>query len=227
MGSVFEYVTIEKAAEALEVSVRTVYRYIEKGHLSTIKKGDHQLVSRQDVRALIDLRNQNQGPAINKTTVAKLHAKVQLLEKQLDAVMRILDIRTEPLKLSAPELVSLYEMAQHHLQYPWSPHHEQMWCDTLSRFSLEDLEKLSELIDDDHPWRPFHALAKAMMQNPHDVDIKIQLSAAKNNIERIGYIWGQTVTKDNAKRVNRLIERDDKQVRKISRKIERIKSKNE
>jgi DNA-binding transcriptional MerR regulator len=228
MGSVFEYVTIGKAMEALEISRSQLYRYIRRGHLTTVKKGQQQLVSRKDIQTLLDLRNSGNPPyAINKTTIARLDAEVRMLRKQLDTVMRILDLRHDPIKLTAPELLSIYRMANHFLTQPWSPHDEESWSDTFIRIQLSDFEKMSEITQDEHPWRPFYSLVKAMFENPHDEGKKLIFSAGKANLERIAHIWCQTIKEGDAKSMDRLIREDDKQVRKICRKIQHIKRKNQ
>jgi excisionase family DNA binding protein len=226
MGSVFEYITIEKAAEALSVSRRTIYRYISLGHLRTVKEGHHQLVSRKDVRTLLDLgKKRNQSYAANKVGFAALEARVHKLEHVVETMSRILDLRVEPLELTAPELLSLYRMAKHHITTAWSPHEEDQWADVFLRLSLDDLEKMEEVIEDNDPWRPFHQLSKAILDNPHDINLTLQLNAGKNNIEKLAYIWSKRGGK-NAKQLARIVKKDDKAVRALTRKVNRKRPKN-
>lgn len=226
MGSVFEYITIEKAGEALSVSRSTVYRYISQGHLRTVKEGQHQLVSRKDVRTLLDLgKKRNQSYAANKVAVAALDARVHTLEHEVETMKRILDLRVEHLSLTAPELLSLYRMAHHHLTTPWSPHEEEQWTDVFVRIRLEDLEKLAEVVEDEDPWRPFHQLAKAILINPHDINLSLKINAGKNNLEKLAYVWSRRVGKD-AKQLARIVKKDDKAVRALTRKVNRKRPKN-
>ena len=225
MGSVFEYITIEKAGEALSISRRTVYTYISRGYLRTVKEGQHQLVSRKDVRTLLDLgKKRNQSYAANKVAVAALDARVHSLEHEVETMKRILDLRVEHLALTAPELLSLYRMAEHHLTTPWSPHEEEQWTDVFVRIRLEDLEKLAEVVEDEDPWRPFHQLAKAILTNPHDINLSLQINAGKNNLEKLAYIWSRRMGKD-AKQLARIVKRDDKVVRALTRKVNRKRPK--
>ena len=219
MGSVFEFVTIDRAAEALEVCPRTIYRYIERGHLRTAKQGTKLLVSRKDVKTLLDLEHKRHPKRpVNKITMAQLEARVHDLEHQMSVVRRLLDFRVEPLSLTTPELCSLYTMVQHATTVPWSPHQEKMWTETFCKIQLEDLEKIHAATEDEDPWRPFYQLCKAMFDNPHDSELKLQLNAGKNNLEKLAYIWSKRVWKD-ARDMGRMAKRDDIVVRKLCRKV--------
>lgn len=225
MGSIFEWISMERAADALGVSKRQVYKYIAKGQLTTHKDGGHTLVNRHDVRALIEARKKGVGKAVNPMTVARLDAEVQLLRKQVDTLMRLQDIRYEPLDLTAEDLSNLHQMAAHRIQNPWSPYEEKMWCDVFVRIRLEDLEKIAEHTGEEDPWRPFYALAKAMFNHPQDQENKLILSAGKNNLERIGFIWSDKLGMKDARDIDRMVKKDDVAVRRMDRKLERIQQK--
>ncbi len=225
MGSVFDWISTSRAADALGVTERSIRSYIRKGQLASRKDGVHTLVSRADVKALTEAKKRGLGRSYNAMTIAKMDAKLQIMEKQLETVMRMLDIRYEPLSLSDEDFGSLYMMAEHYLKTPWAPHEETMWCDVFVRFRVEDMEKLAEVVGDPDPWRPFYALAKAMFSHPHNADNKLMLSAGVNNIERIGFAWSQQVENKKGGDVQKLIKKDDVQVRRIGRKMERMFSK--
>jgi len=225
MGSTFQYVTLEKAMEALHVSKRTVYRHVKRGLLRTAKQGQALLVSREDVQTLVELNKQNPNARpIHKKTVYQLEARIHQLETEMRVVKRMLDLHHEPLDLSIDELLSLYRMALHHLKEDWAPQSEVMWADTFIRLRLEDIEKLASAVEDDDPWRPFHQLARCMVSEPHDIDKKLQFAAGKNNVEKIAYIWVKRFSK-NAKELQRTIKGDEKEVRKMVRKVRFRRSK--
>lgn len=218
MGSTFAYVTIDKAAEFLGVSRRSIYVYIKRGHLRTKKEGIGSTVLREDLLTYKELRARNDLPyPINKMTVGRLDARVQMLEKQLSVVLRMLDLRHEPLGLSASELSGLYVMCEHHVVNQWSPHDEQIWMTTFIRISLEDFEEMAKLVADEHPWRPFYQLVKAMLQSPCDVDNKLQLNAGKANMEKIANVWSNS-RGASVRTVAKLVKDDDKAVRRVVRK---------
>lgn len=218
MGSTFAYVTIDKAAEFLGVSRRSIYVYIKRGHLRTKKEGIGSTVLREDLLTYKELRARNDLPyPINKMTVGRLDARVQMLEKQLSVVLRMLDLRHEPLGLNATELSSLYVMCAHHITNQWSPHDEQIWMDTFIRITLEDFEEMIKVVEDEHPWRPFYQLSKAMLQSPCNMDNKLQLNAGKANIEKIANVWANS-RGASIRKVAKLIKDDDKAVRRVVRK---------
>lgn len=225
MGSIFEWISIDKAAEALQVSKRQVYKYIAKGQLSALQEGKQRSVSRKDVRALIECKKKGISRVANGMTVARLDAELQLLRKQVDILMRLNDIRYEPLDLDENEMANLHDMARHNLVIPWSPHEEIMWCDVFVRLRLEDLEKISQRENYEDPWRPFLALSKAMFDSPHKSDNKLILSSGKDNVERISFIWAQKLDMKDARQINQMVYKDDILGRRVSRKLERIQQK--
>ncbi len=221
MGSVFEWISIPKAAEALEVSVRQIYKYIKQGQLTALQERKTRSVNRKDVKALIDAKKKGVPRAVNALLVLRMDAEIQVLKKQVETLMRLQDIRYEPLTLDREDMTNLFDMATHHLTSPWSPHEETMWCDIFVRMRLEDVEK----IDRPDPWRPFLSLAKVMLNHPYNVDNKLILSSGKENIERIGFTWAQTMDQKDASEMNHLIKKDGVQERRMDRRLERIQQK--
>lgn len=221
MGSVFEWISVPKAAEALNVSVRQVYKYISRGQLTALQEGKTRSVNRKDVKALIDAKKKGLPRAVNALLVLRMDAEIQILKKQLETVMRMLDIRYEPLELDKDDLNNLYEMAAHHLTTPWSPHEETMWCDVFVRIRLEDMEK----IESEDPWRPFLSLVKIMFNNPYNTDNKLMLSAGRENIERIGFAWAHKMDHKDASTMNHMLYKDGVLERRMDRRLERIQQK--
>lgn len=225
MGSIFDWISIDKAAEALQVSKRQIYKYIAKGQISALQEGRQRTVSRKDVKALIDCKKKGVSRVANGLTVARMDAELQLLRKQVDILMRLNDIRYEPLDLDEHELANLHDMAKHHIIIPWSPYEEAMWCDIFVRLRLEDLEKISTKEGYEDPWRPFLALSKAMYETPHNQDNKLTLASGKENIERMSFIWAQKVDWKTSRQVGKMVNKDEVLVRRVNRKMERIQQK--
>lgn len=221
MGSVFEWISIPKAAEALGVSVRQIYKYIAQGQLVALQEGKSRSVSRKDVKALIDAKKKGIPRAVNALLVLRMDAKIQVLEKQVETLMRLLDLRYEPLDLDKEDLTNLFEMAVHLLTTPWSPHEEAMWCDVFVRIRLEDMEK----IDHPDPWRPFLSLAKVMLNHPYNPDNKMMLSSGKENIERIAFAWAHRMDQVDASTMNHMLHKDGVKERRMDRRLERIQQK--
>lgn len=221
MGSVFEWISIPKAAEALEVSVRQVYAYIKQGQLTALQEGKKRSVNRKDVKALIDAKKKGIPRAINALVVLRMDAEIQVLKKQVETVMRLLDIRFDPLGLDKEDLNNLFVMAAHYLTVPWSPHEETMWCDVFVRMRLEDLEK----IDQPDPWRPFLSLSKVMFDKPYTEENKLLLSSGKENMERIAFAWAHKVDRVTASALNHMLDKDGVKERRMDRRLENIQQK--
>ena len=225
MGSVFEYISIEKAAESLSVSRRQIYRYIKKGRLRTAKKGQNQLVLREDITSVLKEKEEDSPPiALNKNTLRRQDARIHMLEKRVSLLMRLHDLHNDPLKTTAVELKSFYEMAEYCLAETWSPHQEQTWVDFFVRLQLEDLEKLSTVIQDDDPWLMFHSLCCALLKKPHDSDYEVQLRAGKAHLEQLAYVWA-TSNQKNSKELDRVIQGSKKRVNKVVRRVTTRRSK--
>ncbi len=226
MGSIFEWITIKKAADALGVSTRQVYKYIAKGRLTARQDGQQRYVSRNDVRVLLEGRKRGFPKAVSSATVLRMDTELQILRKQMDTVMRMLDMRYEPLGLDKQELVNLHEMANHSLKVPWSPHEEAMWADVFVKLSSMDLEAMSE--DGlEAPWRPFLALAKAMYSKPHREDLKPQFHAGITNIERIGFSFSQKLEGATARDLSHMIKKDNVLTGRAERRMGRLQQKEE
>lgn len=226
MGSIFEHISIEKAAEALSISRRMVYYRIKKGSLRTVKNGQKQLVLRRDVTQILEERKIHQiTVTVSKKTVQSHERRIHMLENQVRLLMRMQDLFNEPLTLSAIELKNFHEQAEYCLKESWSPQQEHMWKDFFIRLRIEDLEKLGPVLFVAEPWLVFHSLCKAIMEAPHDLELVLQFSAGKTNLERIAYVWA-TANKKNSKELDKIIKTDQKQVNKVVRRVRRKRAKN-
>ena len=175
---------------------------------------------REDVSTLRDINNRSLPYPINRTTIGRLDARVQVLEQQMSVVLRVLDLRCEPLMLTSSQLRALYYMAQHHLDEQWSPHEEEMWLDTFVRINMGDFENMYKMVEDEHPWRPLYQLCNAMLQAPCEPNNKLRLTAGRANLEKIAYIWATTRGVTD-KSLSKLIEKGNKAVKKVVRKRRR------
>lgn len=221
MGSVFDWMTVAKAAEALEVSERTIYNYIQKGQLVDRLEGKQRFVSRKDVKALIDAKTNGVSRAVNALMVQRLDAEVQVLKKQVETLMRLFDLRYDTLDLNEEDMTNLFDMATHHMSHPWAPHEEAMYCDVFVRLRLEDLEKVAR----PEPWRPFLSLSKIMFEQPYNPDNKSLLTAGKENMEKLAFVWANKVDRTTASELNHKLHKDGVLERRMDRRLETIQQK--
>ena len=155
----------------------------------------------------------------NKDMMGMLLAKVQTLESQMSAVMRILNIRHDALDLTGPEYKNLHIMAEHYSTEGWPPHAEETWADLFVRFRIEDLEQIAQVTDDQHPWRPFLKLVSTMHLNSYDTTWRNQLASGKTNIFQVAGIWC-TLKGETSKTFDLLVKRDAEPSRKLVRKLQ-------
>ncbi|HOV86785.1 MAG TPA: helix-turn-helix domain-containing protein [Syntrophobacteraceae bacterium] len=62
-----ERLTVKAAARTLNVSTKTIHRYLAKGFLTKIKEGTRTLVSLQELTAYLGRVSQGQGPGLEGT----------------------------------------------------------------------------------------------------------------------------------------------------------------
>lgn len=225
MGSVFEHIPIEKAADALGVKRRQVYNLINNGRLRTFKADKQTLVSRADVARIIEQKKHSTAAVpLSRETVRQHEARIHMLERQVSFLLRLHDLHNEPLGFSAIELQRFHEMAEACLAANWSPQQESTWRDFFVRIQLEDLEKLRTVLPDTNPWLVFHSLCRVLISRPFDEDAVMELKAGKVNLERLAYVWSTTEGK-TAKDIARDVEKDGKKVRKAVKRVTTARSK--
>lgn len=225
MGSVFEHISINKAAEALGVQSRQIYKLIKNGRLRTFKEGKQTLVSRAGVARIIEeKRYDTVAVPLSRETVRQHEARIHMLERQVSFLMRLHDLHNEPLGFTALELQRFHEMAEACLAANWSPQQERTWKDFFIRIQLEDLEKLRTVLPDTNPWLVFHSLCRVLISKPFEEESAMELKAGKVNLERIAYVWSTTEGK-TAKDITKDVEKDGKRVRKAVRRVTTARSK--
>lgn len=196
MISAGRVMTKTEAAKLLGVSERGVYRYISRGYLRLAHDSGRTGVWESEVLGLKRVRDadaERRGEllpfAVNKTTLAMLHARIRTLEMQMTVIARILGVRHDPLGLTDPELAALATTAAGLAEEGWPPHVEEMWAGVFVRLRLEDLEQLERLTGDDHPWRPFHRLCATMCLVPYNPELRAEFVQGRTNLFGLAGVW--------------------------------------
>jgi hypothetical protein len=210
--------TKERAATLLDCSKRTIQRYLRRGLLKPAFDGRKMGVYEDDVLNLRNARELEHPTVLDRDLVMKLMVKVETLENQMATVLRILNVKFEPLNLSDPEYRSLYAMMDSYSIQGWPPHVEQQMADLFVRFRIEDLEKLERVTEDKHPWRPILRLATTMHLGPWDSALRDQLAAGRTNIHHVAGMWC-AVKGDSPRAFDMLVQRDAAPVKKLMRQI--------
>jgi len=223
MGS--NYITVEQAAKLLGTSTRSIYRYATKGLLQTQREGRHTYVLENDLKSLKKGRHDLLSSPLKKDVVSILQAQVQTLTMQMATVMRLLNIKYEPLNFTTPEYLNLYQTAEEFSTTGWPPHAEEMWADYFVRFTVEDLEAIRLASTDNHPWRPLLRLVTTMHLNPYDKQLTEILAAGRMNIQHIAGIWC-VLQEESPRTFDILQERDAAPLKKLIRRLQRGQTKN-
>jgi len=187
MGS--QFLTLEEASTRLKVTVRTVYRHISRGYLRTQRNGNTVLVCEEDLQRLAAKEEDDLPFPINKKTLAGVVARVHILEKQVDTLMRLQNLLHEKLKLTGAELMGYYRMAEHYSTKGWPPHSEEALASFFCRIRYDDLEGMAKAASVEHPWKPLFKLVRTMEQAPFNKDLKDLLVTGKANVEHLSQLW--------------------------------------
>ena len=81
-----EKVTVKVAAKALNVSDKTIYRYIEKGQLSKIKKGRRVYVPMSEIRTLRNGQGEKMSRQVLDTREKKM-SKVSITKNEYESLL--------------------------------------------------------------------------------------------------------------------------------------------
>lgn len=221
MGS--KYITVPEAAKRLGVGRRTIYRYSKRGLFRTQCVGRSLLILEEDFEQVKKGQREALTSPINKNIVTKLQVQVQTLTSQMATVLRILNIRYEPLGFTVPEYLRFYQSAQEMSTNGWSPFDEEMWADYFVRLTVEDLESIEMASEDKHPWRPVLRLVTTMHLNPYNKHLTEVLAAGHTNVKQVAGMW--CVLHDESPRTFDLLQqRDAAPFKKLVRRLKKFQA---
>lgn len=216
MGS--KFVSLEQAARMLDVDIRTVYRYMQRGVLASNREGKRVFIDEADLITFKKGKHDLLASPLQRDIISKLLAEIQTLKSQMATVMRILNVRYEPLGMTLPEYELFYKSAEQLSVEGWSPHVEEMWAEYFVRIKVEDFEKIELAVNDPHPWRPLLRLATTMHLNPWNKELTEMLAAGRTNIQQVAGVW--CILKEVSPRTfDVLQERDAAPLKKLVRRM--------
>lgn len=221
MGS--KYITVEQAAAILGCSSRSIYRYVSKGLLQTKLEGRHTFVDEEGIHRIKKGRHDVLTSPLKKDVISMLLIEVQTLKMQMATVMRILNVRYEPLNFTVPEYLRLYQTAEQMANEGWAPQSEEMWAEYFVRITVEDLEGLEKATESKHPWIPLLKLATTMHLSPYNKHLTDMLAAGRTNLQHVSGMW--CVLKEESPRVFDILqERDAAPLKKLVRRLQKSQS---
>lgn len=217
--------TTQQAARYLGASARTIYRYASKGLIEAKCEGRRLLLNEEDVIKVKKGRRDMLSNPVQKDILVKLQAEVQTLKTQMATVMRLLNIRYEPLGMTLPESELFYKAAEQYSTEGWPPHIEEQWAEYFVRLKTEDLEKVELAVNDPHPWRPILRLVATMHLNPWNKELTELLGAGRSNVLQVAGVW--CVLKGESPRTfDVLQDRDAKPLSKLVRRMQKAQAEN-
>jgi DNA-binding transcriptional MerR regulator len=161
-----KYMTVEDAAAHLGVSTRTVRTYIQQDLLSTKKQpgSPRKWLDPEEIEELrLDRQEHNATAPKIRGELLRHRAQLRRMRAELDAVMRILDTRNEPLQLRADQARGVYQACLAQLSQPgWRVDEIDPWVRVFFRISEEDFEAMMGSVNDPKPWVPFLKLVQRM-----------------------------------------------------------------
>jgi excisionase family DNA binding protein len=155
-------ITIDEAANYLNVSTRTISTYIADGILCTHKKqgSNRKYLYSDDVHDLLEARKLG---TFSIREYNKLRAKVKKLESQMEVILLILDAKQESLGFSAEYGKELLDAAKSLKAKQLSTEIISAWTDIFLRIDESDLDTIKVATNESKPWIPFLKLCTDMI----------------------------------------------------------------
>jgi hypothetical protein len=161
-----ELLTIEAAAAHLGVSERTVRKFISDGFLSTRREAGSRrkwLLPVEVEELRVDRVDFREGSRLTRREFMKVRSRVRQLESQMEVVLRMLDAKSNPLKMGLDYAKKLHAACLSQIQKgEWTQTEISSWIQVFLRLSEEDLKTLRDATDDVKPWVPYLRLCLSM-----------------------------------------------------------------
>lgn len=157
--------TIEDAAQHLGVTTKTVRNSIRTGHLTVIKKerDRRKYLDPAEVEELRVARAEGNRVVVGREEFASLRGQVRRLQSTVEVLLRVLDVKDNPLHVTREYGENLYVLCLEQVRAgAWTEAEIAPWVEIFLRLSEEDLQVIAEVTGDRKPWVPFLRLVTAM-----------------------------------------------------------------
>lgn len=157
--------TIEDAARHLGVTTKTVRNIIKAGHLTVIRKerDRRKYLDPAETEELRLAREAGDKVVVSREEFAVLRAQVRRLQATVEVLLRVLDVKDNPLGVTREYAEKLYSLCLEQLRVgAWRVEDIQPWVEVFLRLNEDDLSVISEVTSDTKPWIPFLRLITAM-----------------------------------------------------------------
>jgi len=157
--------TVEEAARYLNVTDRTVRSYIKQGFLIATKKpgSRRRWLNPEEVEELRREKKEALHSLVSRKEIMQLRAKMRRLEAHMEVVLRILDAKSNPLRMSAGYSRELHTACLGQLaREEWDVSEIDAWSEIFLRIDEDDFLRLRESTQDQKPWIPYLRLCVSM-----------------------------------------------------------------
>lgn len=217
-----DYVSVKEACQIMGKTPKTVYNYLNKGWLETVHKNNVLGTSRT---SLFNLKHKLDKDLTPHAAVMQLmEARIIMLESRVTAMMRLLNLRSEPLVLTDPEAESFFQMVEHGSKKGWPPHNEDVLVNSFMRMTEENIEQFERVSGDPHPWRSFLLLAGTMRHALFDKSLQHDIELAAAHLNVLALMWCQKKG-DTVKSFDLLVAREATPLKRMINRLEKEKLK--
>lgn len=161
--------TYATAAKHLGITERSVRNYVRQGFLQakSISGTRSKFLSPTEVEELRVLRSEQAGAGpISRKEILLLTAKVRRLEYSMATVLRLLDAKDAPLRMSPSYAKELHAACLSQLSRTgWKTQEIAPWSEIFLRVDEDDLSVVAKATDDPKPWVLLLRLCAAMTES--------------------------------------------------------------
>ena len=156
-----EFYTLETAASRLNVSLRTIHNYLNKGMLSRVIREGRVTIPASDVE---DLRSETSFPVMNKANWIDMNARLRRLEERMAAMTAIMGLHNEPLRPNKENALGLHVQAKKAATAgKWEEKEVDMWTDILGKIDEVTLTTIATASTDLQPWSTYFSLCQSLL----------------------------------------------------------------
>jgi hypothetical protein len=157
--------TIEDASQHLGVTTKTVRNLIRGGYLTVIKRerDRRKYLDPSEVEEVRVAREAGGRVSVSREEFASLRGQVRRLQATVEVLLRVLDVKDNPLRVTSEYGEKLYVLCLEQVRVgAWSESEIAPWVEVFLRLSEEDLEVIAQATGDRKPWAPFLRLVASM-----------------------------------------------------------------
>lgn len=157
--------TIEDASRHLGVTTKTVRNLIRAGYLTVIKRerDRRKYLEPAEVEEVRVARTAGNRVVVGREEFASLRGQVRRLQATVEVLLRVLDVKDNPLHVTREYGEKLYVLCLEQVRTGgWSVSEIAPWVEVFLRLNEDDLAVIAEVTGDRKPWIPFLRLLSAM-----------------------------------------------------------------